>query len=279
MPGILHVVATPIGNLEDITLRAIRILGEVELIAAEDTRRTAKLLRHYKIRTPTTSFHEHNERKKTAHLLERLNRGDSLALVSDAGTPLLSDPGGRLVRTTLGEGIRVEAVPGPSAILAALVTSGFNDCSFTFVGFPPNRSNARKLWFYKLSQQSYPLVIFEAPHRLRASLTDMLAILGDRSVSICRELTKIHEELVVGPISDLLQRLPEKRGEFTLVVAPNSQVSFESPPQPTGQAVFKEFCQLTENGLSRRAAVTAVAIKYGLRSHKAYEMIERGKNK
>ena len=222
--GTLHLVATPIGNLEDVTLRALRLLREVALIAAEDTRRTAKLLRHYGIETPTTSFHEHNEKKKGPQLITRLQRGDTLALVTDAGTPLLSDPGGRLVNEALSHGIKVHAIPGPSAILTALVMSGFTDNSFTFAGFPPNRSQATEnSWLFTLSKEARPLVLFEAPHRIRAMLRDLLEILGDREVALCREMTKIHEELVKGPVSGVLDRLSEARGEFTIIVSPPSK--------------------------------------------------------
>ena len=171
LPGTLYLVATPIGNLEDITLRALRILEhEVALIAAEDTRRTKKLLTHYGIHTATTSFHVHNERKKQSSLLQRLARGDSLALVSDAGTPLLSDPGSHLVRQALAIGVPVQAVPGPNAAVAGLIMSGLAEDSFTFVGFPPSRSKARKSWLVALSNEPRPLILFESPHRIRATL-------------------------------------------------------------------------------------------------------------
>ena len=199
MAGCLHVVATPIGNLEDITLRALRILREVELIAAEDTRRTAKLLQHYSISTRTTSLHEHNERQKIPALLDRLEAGGRIALVSDAGTPVVSDPGARLVAATLGRGIRVEAVPGPSAVLAALVSSGLAAVPFTFVGFPPTRSKDRKRWFEGVASERRTIVLFEAPHRVLATLRELAQLLVKRQICVCRELTKLHEELVIGP--------------------------------------------------------------------------------
>ena len=277
MPGTLHVVATPIGNLEDITYRAVRLLGEVALIAAEDTRRIAKLLRHYGITTRTTSFHEHNERRKTGQLMARLAAGDSIALVIDAGTPLLSDPGARLVRAAIAEGLRVEAVPGPSAILAALVTSGLVEDSFTFVGFPPGRSRARRQWLSALSAEPRPLVLFEAPHRIRATLADMLEILGDRLVVICRELTKLHEESFNGPISDVIERLTQPRGEFTIVVGPPGPEMTGRFPTLTGRQAYKELGQLTETGMARREAVNTLARKYGLANRRIYQLIEQGK--
>src|SRR5918995_2055086 len=201
MTGILYVVATPIGNLEDVTLRALRVLREVSLIAAEDTRRTARLLQHYSIPTPTTSLHEHNERTRTPGLVRRLQEGDSLALVTDAGTPVLSDPGALLVAAAHEAGIRVEPVPGPSAVMAALSGSGLHlSDGFLFAGFPPFRSTARKAFLQRVSGEQRPVVLFEAPHRVRALLADMLAVVGDRRITIARELTKIHEELVIGPI-------------------------------------------------------------------------------
>jgi 16S rRNA (cytidine1402-2'-O)-methyltransferase len=216
MPGILYVVATPIGNLEDVTFRAIRVLREVAVIAAEDTRRTARLLQHYSISTPTTSLHEHNERVRTPSLITRLARGESIALVSDAGTPVVSDPGALLVAAAHAAGIRVEPIPGPSAALAAICASGLQAEQVLFVGFPPHRSIARKKWLDTLRDERRVIVLFEAPHRIRQMLTDLLAIFGDRVAAIGRELTKAHEELVVAPISMHLDRLTEPRGEFTV---------------------------------------------------------------
>src|SRR4051812_42752029 len=167
MPGTLYVVATPIGNLEDVTLRALRVLREVSVIAAEDTRRTARLLQHYSISTRTTSLHAHNEQEKTAQLVARLNDGASIALVSDAGTPVISDPGQTLVAAARSAGIRVEAVPGPSAVMAALSSSGLPAGTFAFVGFPPARGKDRKDWFETLARREMLTVMFEAPHRIR----------------------------------------------------------------------------------------------------------------
>ena len=209
--GTLYVVATPIGNLEDVTLRALRVLKEVSIIASEDTRRTAKLLRNYNIETKTISFHQHNEIKKGPYLLSRLQKGDSIALVTDAGTPLLSDPGARLVRDAIELQFPVQAIPGASAILAALVTSGLVQESFIFAGFPPNRSNARKKWFSKFANQPSPLIIFEAPHRIRMTLTDMMEVLGNRKIVICREMTKMYESFIRGSIEFALEKFKRKR--------------------------------------------------------------------
>ena len=205
MPGTLFVVATPIGNLDDVTTRALRVLREADLIAAEDTRRTSHLLARYAITTSTTSLHEHNEHQKAASLLARLERGESIALVSDAGTPTVSDPGQRLIQAAAAAGYRIEPVPGPSAILAVLAASGFPADTFLFLGFPPTRSKDRTLWFERLRTASGTVVFFEAPHRLSRTLSEIAQSVGDFPVVVGRELTKIHEEFVRGPISIALK--------------------------------------------------------------------------
>lgn len=277
MAGTLFIVATPIGNLEDMTLRAVRVLREVSLVAAEDTRHTAGLLAHFGIGTPTTSYFEHNEREKLPRLIARLAGGESIALVSDAGTPGISDPGYRLVRAAVAAGIRVEAIPGASAILTALVASGLPTSSFTFAGFPPAKAQARDRWLQSLADRPETLVFFEAPHRVRETLEAALRILGDREAVMCRELTKIHEELARGPISALLDRLGEPRGEFTLVVAPAAPISTVGP-MPEDGALLREFYQMTESdNLDRRAAIARLAARYDVSSRQIYSAIERAK--
>ena len=276
MPGTLYVVATPIGNLEDVTLRALRILREVSVIAAEDTRRTSKLLQHYSISTPTTSLHAHNEEGKTPSLIDRLGRGESVALVSDAGTPVVSDPGARLVAAAHAAGVRVEPVPGPSAALAAISGSGIGGDGFLFVGFPPARAGARREWLGRLAAEPRPLVLYEAPHRIRAMLEDMLVAFGDRTVALGRELTKLHEELVVRPISGHLEHVGEGRGEYTLVVSPAVGSRAEAP---SAQQLGVEFGQLTDNGaVARRAAIKQLALKYGLSAREVYGLVEQGRD-
>ena len=272
--GILYLIATPIGNLEDVTFRAIRLLGDVSLIAAEDTRRTAKLLNRYKITTPTASLHEHNEKRRTPSLIKRLEAGQSIALVTDAGTPLLSDPGLHLVRTAIERGIPIDPVPGASAILAALAVSGLVENQFTFLGFPPNRSHARKKWFETLTSETRPLIIFEAPHRLLGSLRDMAEVLGNRQVAVCREMTKVYQELVNGPILSVLDRLNSPRGEFTIVVAPNIL------PMATvkKEDVLHYFGQIAYSSASRRSAIKEVATKYGLRPRTIYQILEENQS-
>ena len=271
--GVLYLVSTPIGNLEDVTFRAIRVLGEVALIAAEDTRRTAKLLHRYEIDTPTLSLHRHNERQRTPAILSRLEDGQSVALVTDAGTPLLSDPGAYLVESTLARGLRVEPIPGASAILAALVSSGLAEDQFTFVGFPPNRSNDRTKWFLALSEERRPLVLFEAPHRIMKCLADMADTLGDRQIAVCREMTKAHEELVIGPISRVVSSLSSKKGEFTIVVSPQSDERIE----PTTEQILSEFGCTTHEGRTKRDFIRQIAKKYRISAQAVYKLLEENK--
>jgi 16S rRNA (cytidine1402-2'-O)-methyltransferase len=275
MPGILYVVATPIGNLEDITLRALRVLREVAVIAAEDTRRTARLLQHYSISTPTTSLHEHNERTRTPAIIARLEAGESVAIVSDAGTPLISDPGRLIVAAAHAAGIRVEPVPGASAVMAAVSAAGLPADQFLFVGFPPPRSNARKKWLKTLEKEERMIVFYEAPHRIRETLVDVQDILGERCVAVGRELTKVHEELVVRPISAQVEGLGEPRGEYTVVIGPPDQQDAEALSLPGQAALRVEFGSLTKIGSgTRRDAVRVMANKYHVPSREMYKLLE-----
>ena len=278
--GTLFLVATPIGNLEDMTLRGLRILREAALVAAEDTRHTAKLLNHYDIRTPSTSLHEHNEERKIATLVARLLSGERIALVSDAGTPAVSDPGFRLVRAAIAAGIRVEPVPGPSAVLAALTASGLPTDSFVFLGFPPGRAGERRRWFLDFKDERRTLILFEAPHRIRKTLLSALDSLGDRQAAVARELTKVHEDLVRGPISSILESDFPERGEFTVVLAGASREtrSLEVPGLIPGDSfLYQEFCSLTESGLARRAIISTLARKYRLPARRVYQAVELGR--
>jgi 16S rRNA (cytidine1402-2'-O)-methyltransferase len=218
MPGTLFVVGTPIGNLGDITTRALRVLGEVAVIAAEDTRRTARLLARYAISTPTTSLHAHNEYGKTSRLVDRLARGDSVALVSDAGTPTLSDPGAELVRAAAAAGARVEAIPGPSAVTTLLSVAGLSGPTFTFMGFPPRKGRERARWFEEVRSAGRTVIFFEAPHRIRATLAELLRTSGDRQVVVGREMTKVREELLRGRLSQVISADFPDRGELTVAV-------------------------------------------------------------
>jgi 16S rRNA (cytidine1402-2'-O)-methyltransferase len=281
MPGTLYVVATPIGNLEDVTLRALRILREVSVIAAEDTRRTARILQHYSISTRTTSLHEHNERSKAPALIARLTAGESVALVSDAGTPVVSDPGSALVAAAHAAGVRVEPVPGPSAVITALSVCGFPEQEFTFLGFPPSRSKARKAWLLRIAREPRTLVFYEAPHRIRSCLQDMLDAFGDRDLLIARELTKTHETLVVRPISAHLAHPLEERGEFTLVLKGAGELSrpaFEKSERPDPKRLAVEFGELTNSdGLGRREALKCLSERHSIPSREVYALLERAK--
>ena len=278
MSGTLFVVATPIGNLDDITARALRVLREVAVIAAEDTRRTAHLLARYAIPTPTTSFHEHNETKKSASLVARLARGDDIALVSDAGTPTVSDPGHRLVRAAQDAGYRVESIPGASAVMAALAVSGFPSATFTFLGFPPIRSKARTQWFEKLREAGQTVVFFEAPHRIKETLEQLRVIVGDRPITVCRELTKSHEQLVIGPISLALSALGDPKGEFTIVVDPGDGTDEAGITEVSDADMLREFGEMTARSLlPRRQALNALARKHQRPPNEVYAAIERAK--
>ncbi len=218
--GKLFVCATPIGNLGDITLRALEVLKSVDLIAAEDTRTTLKLLNHYGIRKPLVSYHQHSPSKRLEWLLQQLRSGKDIALLCNAGTPAVSDPGAPLIRKALQEGIRVVAVPGASAVTAAISVSGMDAQRFIFLGFLPRNRKERWELLDRVKSLPFTLVVYEAPHRLRESLSDLLEILGDRTVALCRELTKLHEEVTLTTISALKRRYERETpmGEFTLVI-------------------------------------------------------------
>jgi 16S rRNA (cytidine1402-2'-O)-methyltransferase len=278
MPGTLFVVATPIGNLEDITLRALRVLREVSVIAAEDTRRTSHLLARHAIATPTTSLHEHNETRKSGALVARLLRGDSIALVSDAGTPTISDPGGRFIREAIDAGIRVEPIPGPSAVLTTLAVAGLPTETFCFLGFPPTRSKDRKHWFGKLSEHTGTVVFFEAPHRILRTLDDLRGLLGDQEVVIGRELTKAHEELVRGPISRVIERLVEPRGEISVALSIGQKTKLSPAKAVSSGGLMVEYGEMTNNDeFSRRQAISELSKRYGISSKEVFRRLEEAK--
>lgn len=280
MAGTLFVVATPIGNLEDVTFRALRVLRDATLIAAEDTRRTATLLARHGIRTPTTSFHEHNERHKLPHLLNKLAAGDDVALVSDAGTPGISDPGFRLIRATIALGARIEVIPGPSAVLTALVASGFPTASFSFLGFPPARGGDRRDWMASLAREPRTCVFFEAPHRIRATLEAIHRAVGDRPIVVARELTKLHEEILRGTIPEVLALLTAPRGELTVVVAPPPAANGDGAVARTDAEVWQRFCLVTKSrATTRRAAIGAIARELNMTTRAVYEAVERAKTR
>ena len=277
MAGTLFVVATPIGHLDDITLRALRVLKEVALVAAEDTRRTGNLLRHYGIPTKLISLHQHNEIYRSKDLISRLLQGDSIAIATDAGTPGIADPGAGLVRQARQAGVRIEAVPGPSAVSTAISLSGLEDTPFMFVGFPPVKSHDRKLWLSRVERlrTEAALVFFEAPHRIQRTLRD-LSLLGNQSILVFRELTKVHEEALEGPVSTLVDALSDPKGEFTVVIP-----RFLSDATETITASDAElgsvFDQLVQNGeaLNNRAAARLVGKKFGLSTRDVYQRLKK----
>ncbi len=223
--GILYLIGTPIGNLGDVTFRAVEALKRVSVIAAEDTRRTGTLLAHYGIQKPLVSLHEHNERNRTPELLERLQAGESIALVSDAGMPVISDPGAFLVEQAAAAGIRMEVLPGPSAVTAALAASGFRGERFRFEGFPPKKSAAMERWLKGLAQEELPVICFESPYRLVKTLQAIQKVLGEIPVVVAREMTKLHEEVTRGSTSQALARYTERlpKGECTVLFWPQKK--------------------------------------------------------
>ena len=278
MTGTLFLVATPIGNLEDITARALRILRDVALIAAEDTRRTSHLLSRYAITTPTTSLHEHNETRKAPSLVARLQKGESIALVSDAGTPLMSDPGLQLVRRAIEAGIRIEPIPGPSAVIAAVAASGFETHPFTFLGFPPTRAKDRKAWFARLGSTGSTVVFFESPHRIRETLAEIQAQCGDCEALICRELTKVHEELVRGPISTVLGSPSLEKGELTVVLNVGQKTENTTKSLASDQEIAFELGRIADGlKISRRQAIQRLARRHGRTPNDIYAAVERAK--
>jgi 16S rRNA (cytidine1402-2'-O)-methyltransferase len=264
--GTLYVISTPIGNLEDVTLRALRILREVDAIYAEDTRRTRVLLDHHGVAARPRSLHAHNERARSAEVLERLARGESVALVSDAGTPLLSDPGERLVAAVAASGHSVVPVPGASAILAALVASGLRATPFTFLGFWPRRAKERRALLERLVTSAETWVFFESPRRLGATLAELAEAIGSRRACVARELTKLHEETVSGTLPDLAERFVEgARGEVTVVLEGTDGGAEWSP-----ERMDARIAELLADGLSARDAAAAVAAEAGCSRRRAY---------
>ena len=278
--GCLYLVATPIGNLEDITLRALRILKEVDEIACEDTRHTQKLLNHYEIRKPLVSYHEHNELTRAPELLISLEQGAKIALVSDAGMPLVSDPGHRLVALCLRHHVPVVPVPGPSAILASLAASGLPNEEFLFVGFLPARSGERRRALERLRIEERTIVLYEAPHRLAECLADAREALGDRSACIAREVTKMHEEFRRGKLSELSASLDERpaKGEITLLIG--ALDPSERPTVSSMQTLADRVEELIHQAkLDRKEALKLAAKERGLTRREAYDKMVEGRDK
>ena len=271
MPGTLYLVATPIGNLADITHRALQVLNDVDLIACEDTRHTHKLLNHYGINTKTISYHEHNEQQRATELIDRLKEGTNIAVVSDAGTPSISDPGFRLVRAAIENDISIVPVPGPSALIAALIAAGLPTDEFFFAGFLPARTNARRARLNELKSVPGTLIFYEAPHRLAATLADACEILGEREAVVARELTKLHEEIRRGLLSKLAADYTEKtdiRGEIVVLIDRNVIAAATE-----GVSVSTLVDQFERDGLDHRAALKKAARELGLSRAEAYRRL------
>ena len=264
MPA-LYIVATPIGNLEDITLRALRTLREVKLIAAEDTRRTKQLLAAYDIKTPITSYHERNKLTKLDYILNRLSDGD-VALVSDAGMPGISDPGYELIVACAQRGVPVVPIPGPSVVITALAVSGLDTGKFIYLGFLPHKAGARRHLLKSVADEPATIVVLESPHRLPAALNDILTVLGDRKVAVCRELTKVYEEVFRGRISQAIAHFTEPRGEFTLVIDGKKE---QEKPRLT-PAIKKQLQALRRSGIAAKEAVARVAGESGISKKELY---------
>jgi 16S rRNA (cytidine1402-2'-O)-methyltransferase len=265
----LYIVATPIGNLEDITLRAIRVLREADLIACEDTRQTRKLLDHFGIAKPVTSYHDHNEAERAAELIERMERGESIALVSDAGTPLISDPGYRIVAAAIAAGITVVPIPGPSAVLGALAAAGLATDAFRFCGFLPPKTSQRRKVLEEWKPETCTLVFYEAPHRILETLEDIAAVMRARPIVIARELTKLYEEFLRGTAEELhatLAARPSVKGEITLLIGKAEQAEADDTP------IEDAIRALEASGVSRMDAIKQVAKARGLSKREVYKL-------
>jgi 16S rRNA (cytidine1402-2'-O)-methyltransferase len=272
MAGKLIIVGTPIGNLSDMSPRAIDALRAVDLILCEDTRHTRKLLTHFGIETPAESYHEHNEDEKAPQLVGRIEAGQSFALVSDAGMPLVSDPGYRIVRLAREKGIEIEPIPGPMAAVLALVASGIAPLPFTFLGFSPHRQGERLDFYRHAAELGHTVVVYESPERVLASLEDALEVFGDAEAAVARELTKLHEEIISGPMTSVLAQLVARGriyGEITLVIGRAPRVKEEVSPTD----ITAEFERLRASGMRRNDAVKIVAEKFGLRKNDVYRLL------
>ena len=275
----MYVVATPIGNLEDITLRALKVLKSVQLVAAEDTRRTGILLRHFDIGVSIISVHEHNERARVEKIAGRLAKGESVALVTDAGTPGVSDPGAALVAAIRTAGFRIEPIPGASAVAAAISAAGISSDGFTFLGFPPIRGKDRKNWFSAALEatKERAVVFFEAPHKLNRTLEE-LAKLVDRPIFVARELTKLHEELLWGSPNDLIMHFDNPHGEFTLIIPPleRGQIALQAPADGEIADLVGHITK-TEQTKSLRDAARMAGERLGMSARDVYAALERVK--
>ncbi|MBC8590235.1 16S rRNA (cytidine(1402)-2'-O)-methyltransferase [Wansuia hejianensis] len=266
--GKLYICPTPIGNLEDITLRTLRILEEVDLIAAEDTRHTIKLLNHYKIKKPLTSYHEHNEKEKGSELIDRLHKGENIALVSDAGMPGISDPGQEVISMAIREDIEVIVLPGATASITALVSSGLSTNKFVFEGFLSSKKKDRRKELEELKKEKRTIIFYESPHRLLNTLNDMIDIIGNRNISIAREITKLYEEIFRGKIQEAMEKFSstQVKGEFVLIVEGNDEEIVEKDID-----IKEKLKEYIEDGYSKKESVKLVAQKYEIPKNQVYK--------
>ncbi|MBE3578387.1 MAG: 16S rRNA (cytidine(1402)-2'-O)-methyltransferase [Caldanaerobacter subterraneus] len=264
--GTLYLCPTPIGNLEDITLRVLRVLSEVDLIAAEDTRQTLKLLNHYEIKKSLVSYHEHNKVTMGPKLIEKLKSGKSIALVTDAGTPSISDPGEELVRLCIQEGIKIVPLPGPTAAITALIASGLDASSFVFEGFLPKKSKERREKLERISREERTTILYESPHRLKETLKELKEYIGERKVVVARELTKIHEEFIRGTVEEVLEKLGEEvKGEIVIVI----EGAKISPLQKDPKELLDRYLKL---GMDKKEAVKKVAKELKVSKREVYKL-------
>lgn len=267
--GILYICPTPIGNLEDITLRTIKVLNEVDIIAAEDTRHTLKLLNHYNIKKPLISYHEHNKMAAGEKILEEIKKGKNIALVTDAGMPGISDPGEDIIKRCIEENIKIVALPGPTAFVLALVISGLSTGSFVFEGFLPSKGKERKDRLHRLKDETRTIVLYEAPHRIISLLKDMLETLGNRKIAICRELTKIHEEIFRGTILEAVEKfeVQSPKGEFVLVIEGTENTEEKSFDHISIKEHIKMYM---DEGLSKKESIKKVAKERDIPKNQVY---------
>ena len=272
MAGKLYLVATPIGNLEDITLRALRILKEVDIIAAEDTRHTLKLLNHFEISKPLISYYKQNESTRSVEFVEKLKSGKSIAIVSDAGTPGISDPGEQIVKCAIENNIEIVPIPGACALVNGLICSGMETREFCFLGFLSAVKKERKEKLEEIKYETKTLIFYEAPHKLKKTLQDMVEILGDRNIVLARELTKIHEEFIRGKISEIIEKLEDVKGEFVVIVEGNCETKKESEIKNLNNGTFEEQYEFYENqGFTKKEIVKQIAKDRGVSKNEIYQ--------
>ncbi len=270
--GELYIIATPIGNLEDITLRALRILEEVDIIAAEDTRHTLNLLNHFKITKPMISYHRHNEEVRTGELIEKLEEGKKIALVSDAGTPIISDPGGEIVKKALQKDIKVIPIPGACALITALIASGMDAKEFSFFGFLPLNKKNRKEKLFQIQQEEKTSIIYEAPHKLINTLKELQLIIENRNITLARELTKIHEEYITGTIQEVIDKIKQPKGEYVILVEKNNiSKQLKNLEKLNELTIEKHYEYYEKKGLNKKEIIKQIAKDRNVNKNEIYK--------